>query len=290
MGLFDSLFGSKQTTKQKTTLDEATTGVRDVSSVESQKTQQTQTGETTSTQDTTQQQTVTTLDAETQSILQNLISSLSGSFAESGGTILSPEVSQAVPENLDFARFLSDRATETESVIGSNTDAIITEARRQGENALEIQGTQLAAGAGSNLNSIVQAANAQGRSDLETSLAGLAAQLGISARQAGSQDLATAFGARNEAARGGADIQIAGQTAGSQQITQLVQALAGATQETTGVTSAVGATTEQQTLEQLVAAIQEISETSTQTRTATQTGNVEQRGRDSLAGIISSFF
>ncbi len=288
MGLFDSLFGSKQKSQQSTILDETTSGARDVTSVETQETQQRQTSTGETTQDTTQQQTVTQLDPETQRILQNLIQQLSGDFAGAGGTILDPSILGATGENLDFASFLANRAGETEGVIGANTEAIITEARRQGENALELQGTQLAAGAGSNLNSIVQAANAQGRSDLETQLAGLAGQLGIQARQAGSQDLATAFGARSEAARGGADIQIAGQTAGVQSISQLVAALTGATTETTGATSAVGTTAEQTELEQLVAAIQDITETTSGTRSATQSGQVESRGRDSVAGTIAS--
>ena len=288
MGLFDSLFGSKQKSSQQTTLDESTTGVRDVTSVEQQETQQTSTSEGTSTQDTSQQQTVTQLDQETQDILRNLIQQLSGSAG--GGTILDPSILQATDENLDFASFLTERAVGTESVLNSSTDAIVTEARRQGENALEIQGTQLATGAGSNLNSIVQAAQAQGRADLETQLAGLRGSLGIEARAAGSQDLATAFGARSEAARGGADISIAGQTAGTDQLAQLVEALTGGTTETVGATSAVGTTSEQQTLEQLVAAIQDLTETSQQTRKATQTGDVESRGRDSIIGTLTGFF
>jgi len=290
MGLFDSFFGSKQKSSQLSTLDESTTASRDLTAVETSETQQKQTSIGATTQDTTQQQTVTQLDAETQGILQNLIQQLSGDFAGAGGTVLDPAVLGAVPENLDFASFLANRAADTEGVIGANTDAIVTEARRQGENALEIQGTQLAAGAGSNLNSIVQAAQAQGSADLETQLAALRGQLGIQARQAGSQDLATAFGARSEAARGGADIQIAGQTAGVQSISQLVAALTGATTETTGVTSAVGTTEEQTDLEQLVASLQDVIETSSGTRTATQTGSAEQRGRDSIVGTIASFF
>lgn len=286
MGLFDVIFGSKQKTSQTTTLDQTTVAAKDLTATETQKTTQEQISSGATTQDTTQQQTTTQLDEQTQLILQDLIKQLSGDFSAAGGTVLDSNVLEAVPENLDFASFLAERAGATEGVLNTNTDAIVTEAQRQGENALEIQGTRLAMGAGSNLNSIVQAAQAQGRADLETQLAGLRGSLGIQARQAGSQDLATAFGARSEAARGGADIQIAGQTAGVQSLSQLVAALTGATTETTGVTSAVGTTEETSSLEQLVASLQEIIETSTTKSTTEQTSISEQRGRDSL---ISSF-
>lgn len=288
MSIFDKFFGSKQKTATDTTLKQATTGTREVTTAEAQETQQKQITSGVTTQDTTQQQTVTQLDEQTQAILQQLIQGLSGSFTEGGGTVLDPSILEASAGNIDFSNFLSSRAMETEGVLGGSTEAIIAEARRQGENALEIQGTQLAMGAGSNLNSIVQAAQAQGQSDLATQLAALQGQLGIQARQVGSQDLATAFGARSEAARGGADISIAGQTAGVQSIAQLVAALTGATTETTGQISAVGTTEEQSQLEALVSSLQELVETSDTVSTTQQTGLTKQTGQDSIFGTLAN--
>ena len=155
MGLFGSLFGSKQ--KSSTTIDQTqtTSGTRTSEVTEQQKQESLRAGVSTTEQETTQQQTVQQLDPETQSILQNLIKTLSGNLEGGGGTILSPELTGAVSGNLDFANLLAERAGETEGVIRGDTESIITEARRQGENALELQGTTLARGAGSNLNSIV---------------------------------------------------------------------------------------------------------------------------------------
>ncbi len=281
MGFFDSFFGSEQESKQTTDQTQTTTGVKTSEVTEEQKQESLKTGISTTEQETTQQQTTQQLDAETQAILQNLIKTLSGGLESGGGTILSPEVTGAVSGNLDFSNLLAERAGETEGVIRSDTEGIITEARRQGENALELQGTALARGAGSNLNSIVQAINAQGRSDLETQLGGLRGQLGIQARQAGSSDLATALGALVESARSGADIEIAGQTAGTQQIAQLAQILSGATTVTTGATQATGVATEEQQITQLLEALRSsIEETDTESR-LTGTTSVDQSGKDS---------
>ncbi len=286
MGLFDSLFGSKKTSAQTTTQEQTTTGTR-TGTVEEQQTQESQrTGVSTTEQDTAAQQTTQQLDPETQAILQNLIKTLSGTFEGGGGTILSPELTGAVSGNLDFANILAERAGETEGVIRADTEGIITEARRQGENALELQGTALARGAGSNLNSIVQAINAQGRSDLETQLGGLRGTLGIQARQTGSQDLATALGALVESARSGADISIAGQTAGSQQIAQLAEILSGATTVTTGTTQVTGRATEEEQISQLLEAIRSSIEETDTTSNLTGSTNVTERGRDSIFSSV----
>lgn len=282
MGFFDFLFDSEQKTQQKDTVDVTTAATKDVIATDRQQTDSTRESSATTQQDTTQQQVTTQLDPETQAILQNLIQGLSGTLGGGGGSIVDPSVLEKSGENLDFASFLQTRAGETEGILGGNTEAIISEARRTGENALELQGTQLAAGAGSNLNSIVQAAQAQGRGDLESQLAALRGQLGIQARQAGSQDLATAFGASNEAARAGADIDIAGKTAGTSQLATLVQALTGATTTTVGESSAAGVTTEQETLEQLLASLRESSERAGQTSKTGRTTTGVASGSDSL--------
>ncbi len=279
MGLFDTLFGSKKTVSSDFAQTQDTTGTRKLESTQIQKEQIDKTGKTVSEQETTQESTVRNLDVGTENIIQNLIASLGGGGPES---IVSDKVQGAASSNLDFANLLAQRAGETEGVIGGNTEAILTEARRQGENALELQGTQLARGAGSNLNSIVQAANAQGRSDLETQLAGLQGTLDIEARKAGSEDLATAVGALIETARSGADIDIAGQTGQTQQIAQLADILAGAVQETVGTTAATGQVTEEQQITQLLEAMRDALETTDQTINLTGTSNTTSRSQDSL--------
>ncbi len=312
MGLFDSLFGSKSeesstseseakkkalqvgtqdTTKtgtQATTVDSSTVGQTDTVQTGQETTDQKTIGESISAQDTKVLSTTTNLDQGTQDILTNLIGGLSGDLKEGGGSIIDSKVLEASAGNLDFAKFLQDRAVETENVLNANTGAIVGEARRQGENALEAQGTRLAAGAGSNLNSIVQAAQAQGRSDLETQLAGLSANLGIQAREAGSSDLATAFGAGNEGVRTGADVDIAGKTAGTDQITSLVNALSGATQTTVGETSVTGKQTDEQTLTAIINSLQNTGVTSQEDTTLAQvTETEEQTSIESLLAELS---
>ena len=317
MGLFDTLFGSKKTVSSDFAQTQDTTGTRKLESTEVQKEQIDKTGKTVSEQATQQEQVTRNLDVGTENIIRNLIANLAGGAGGGGGgvrsivgsgaggvpifgsevgakgggvgggggepgTIVSDKVLDATSSNLDFASFLSNRATQTEGAIGSNTEAILTEARRQGENALELQGTQLARGAGSNLNSIVQAASAQGRSDLETQLAGLQGTLDIEARRAGSEDLATAVGALIETARSGADIEIAGQTGQTQQIAQLADILSGAVQETVGTTAATGEVTEEQQITQLLEAMRDALETTDQTINLTGTSNTTSRSQDSL--------
>ncbi len=280
MGIFDSFFGSEQESAGGIKLNEKKTGTKKVASVEEKTSEKTvdTTGETTA--DTTSQQTTTQLDEGTQNILRELIGGLSGGVAE-GGSIVDTKVLDASAGNIDFANFLQGRAGETEDVLNAQTGAIVGEARRTGENALEAQGTRLAAGAGSNLNSIVQASQAQGRSDLETQLAGLTANLGIQARQAGSQDLNSAFGAGNEAARAGADIQIAGETAGVQNISQLIDNLTGAETETVGGTQAIGTSLESSQISELIKSIQGIAVDSEETRELDQTTTESGSSRNS---------
>ena len=286
MGILDSIFGSKKTSQQSVDQTQTTSGTRTLSAEEQQTQQSQRTGVGTTEQETIQEQTTQQLDPETQEILRSLISNLSGSLEGGGGTILSPEITGAVSGNLDFANLLAERAGETEGVINANTEGIITEARRQGENALELQGTALARGAGSNLNSIVQAIGAQGRSDLETQLGGLRGTLGIQARAAGSQDFATALGALVESARSGADISIAGQTAGTQQIAQLAEILSGATTTVAGRTTAAGRTTEEEEITQLLEALRSSIEETDQTTNLRGTTNITERGQDSIFSNI----
>ncbi len=338
MGIFDFLFDSERDQESSLKVDEKKKGVKKVASVEDKtlakdisktgktttdvtqtqietgKQDTTQAGTQVGTEETARESVTTTLDAGTQNILRDLISGLSGGIAGGGG-IVDTKVLDASSGNIDFAQFLQGRAGETEDVLNAQTGDIISEARRQGENALELQGTRLAAGAGSNLNSIVQASQAQGRSDLETQLAGLTANLGIQARQAGSADLLGAFGSGNEAARAGADIQIAGQSGGIQNLSALINNLTGATTgvagtttgATTGATtevlsgltegtlegatSGVGTTEEETQITELIKAIQAIAVESEEERTtvkdASQSGSSSSSPFDNLISLLS---
>ncbi len=312
MGLFETLFGSKSeesstskseadkkvasigsqdTTKtgtQVTDLDSTIVGKTTEETTGAETTTQKTIGESISVQDTDTISKTTNLDVGTQDILKNLIAGLNDNLGV-GGSIIDPKVLEQSGQNIDFANFLKNRAKNTENVLNENTGAIVGEARRQGENALEAQGTRLAAGAGSNLNSIVQAAQAQGRSDLETQLAGLSANLGIQAREAGSSDLATAFGAGSEGARTGADIDISGKTAGTDQITALVNALTGATSTTTGETSVSGKVTEEQELSALIESITSAFGTSQEDKTlASTTKTDEETSIESLLAELTA--
>ncbi len=270
-GLFDTFFGSSSDSESTLKINEKKTGTKKVASVEDKTTDISKetTGQTT--QDTKTDQTVTTLDEGTINIVKDLVSGLAGDFKASGGNIVDTKTLDASAGNIDFTQFLQGRAGETEDVLNANTAGIVGEARRQGENALELQGTRLAAGAGSNLNSIVQASQAQGRSDLETQLAGLTANLGIAARNAGSQDLLGASGAGIDAAGSSADIQIVGASAGVNNLSTFINNLTGATTGTTGTVSGVGTTQESSDISEILQAIQAIGVESEETRDVNQT-------------------
>ncbi len=316
MGLFDSIFGSDSSSESTLGIDEKKKTIKEVAAVEDKTSKKdiSTTGKTTTdttqetteagTADTTAESTVTTLDEGTQKILRDLIGGLSGGVAGGGG-IVDTKTLDASAGDIDFADFLKSRAGKTEGVLRGETAAIVAESRRQGENALELQGTRLAAGAGSNLNSIVQAAQAQGRSDLETQLAGLTANLGIQARQAGSQDLGAAAGFGTDAAQGAANIQIGGQSAGVENLSSLIDNLTGATTGTvgatsgvttgrlSGVTSAVGTSEEETQMTELIQAIQAIAVKTEEERklnqTTSQSGSETSSPFDSLIDLIGAF-
>lgn len=266
MGLLSDILspvlGSGQ--KQKQTTSGTTAQETQQKQAQVSASEATQTGATTQQQQETRTGEVRLLDPEAEAALKQLFIQLTGQVGAAGGTALPADVLQGSADSLDFARLLRERAGGGEQTVADASGAIVSEARRQGENALEAQGTRLASATGSNINSIVQAINAQGRGDLESQLAALQADLAIRGRQLGSEELATAFGATSEATRTGADVALAGSQTGVSNVSQLAQALRGvvATSAETGTLAGAG-TSEQTTKsyeEQLAELIQELTQ------------------------------
>jgi len=197
--IFGVSFGKDETEQKEKSKTESTT--EQTSQVDSSKT-----GET--------QQTVTSLDQETQDLLAQLIQSAGGTIGTTSG------------ELTDLANQLITRGGETEQVLQENINAIIAESRRSGEQEIGQLQTSLATAAGSTQNTFVAGATAEAQADLEAQLAAQQGELNIAARQAGGEDLATAFSALAQVP--GAQVQ---ETAN---VTALVDALKGAT--TTGET------------------------------------------------------
>ncbi len=279
MGLFDDFFGSEQDQKQKT----AGTQVTDQQTKQAQISAdvQKQTSEQTSEQTVQTDATTRLLSSEAEAALQNIFLQLTESFSAGGGSALPPGIGEGGESLLDLSNFLVERAKGTEGLIAGETGAILGEARRQGENALESNQTRLASSAGSNLNSIVQAAGAQGRADLESQLAALSGDLAIRGRQLGSQDLATAFGASAEGVRTSADVSLAGQGTGADTIAKLGQLLRGSTTEVTGAVGTTGKVSEDSEINRLIEALAEITQVSD-----TKTTGKGSTSVDSSPGVI----
>lgn len=277
MGILDTLFGTKAKTTSSQTEDIDIT----TKTIGSQTREQTEASTKTGEQAQQTQQLTTTLDPETLSILQNLIASISGDK-----TGLPDEISGAISEPLDFARFLAERAAGTEDIIGENIGAIVDEARRTGEQALTAQGTQLAEASGSSLNTVNAAIQGRSRADLESQLASISAELSIRGRELGGQDLSTAFAALTEGLQTGANVSLAGRAQPIQEIASLTQLLKGATTQTTGETTSTFS--EEEFGEALVKLLSELTET--KIGTVNTTGTVTGTERDSLIGGIGQIF
>lgn len=207
-GIFGSLFGGTKN-KQKSETDakrEATT---------------------TSERDATKQQqgTTTTAGEQRTQLLEDPI-------RQAANTLVLSLVEQAVgPDGsqADIARIakvLEDRANEAEAAQKSANVATLAAARREGERQVTRLNTDLATAAGgSTLNSFVAGATAEATAQLETSLAALEADLGIQARNLGTQEMMMAVEAFKAA-------QVAG-SGDANAISQLIGVLRGANSTTT---------------------------------------------------------
>jgi hypothetical protein len=211
MGLFDSLFGSKQKNTSQTTQSQkfdqqGTTASQQqgaqLSGTSGQQTQQ-----------------VSALDADVQAAIKQLIlgqASGSGALSLSGG--------QAPAELAEAARLILGRAGESDAFYAGNSAAILDEARRSGKKEVDQITQALTRGAGSSLNSFVAQAKIEGSNELESRLGALDADLRQRGRAAASSDLNAGYGALSDALKSGVDLQ----TSGVQNLSALAAILKGA--------------------------------------------------------------
>lgn len=122
------------------------------------------------------------LDAETQAFIKDLVSNLA---PQDGGA--------SNAQLTELTQLITDRALTSQQAIESQINPIIADARLQGEQQLQALQTQLAQQAGgSTANSSVVSGTAVGRANLETSLAKTAAELQLGARDAVTKELSNA--------------------------------------------------------------------------------------------------
>ena len=202
----------------------------------------------------TETQTAQTLDPATQNVLRTLIAQIGGE-----GISLSEDTAAAQPELLDFARFVADTSRGTEDSVLQDVGSILSEARRQGEEAITRQGTIAASQAGSALNSFVQQAIMEGHADLGSQLGALGASLRFQAAELGSVDRTRGMDALSKAFQDASGVDLELQQSQAQQVAGLADVLKGATTQQTGVTEAVGQTSEQAQLSELVAIIESLT-------------------------------
>lgn len=289
MGLLDELFGSKSKQKQKGTLEQEETATSLVKSTQDQTTDSTKTSEQISEQ---QQQQITSqqlLSDEETAALSQILLGLSANLGP-GGSSLSPEVSGQIGDVSNLASALTDRAGASEGDLLAQVEAIVAEASRTGQNAIEASTTQAAQGAGSNLNSIVQAASAQGEADLATQLAALEANLTLGIRKQSTDELTQAFGASAESLKAGANVELAGQQTGVANLASIAEVLSGAQSQTlTDAISSGQVTTEEQLVE-LIIQVLDAEETKEATLAQQTTGKVSGGTSGSILAPIGINF
>lgn len=282
MGLFGDVFGGStsssgdqtetiditETTKSKRDLEEKQEQVRNTASQEqaSQQTEQTQRRE--------------LLDAATQELFRNLIGRLSpqvGAEGTQGGT----------EEAMAASRALNERAAGAEEAIRADTQAIVGEARRQGEDRIEQIITQAAQGAGSSLNTLVASLGSREVGDLETRLGALEGQLNIEARGAETGERVAGIESLIKSSETGAGV---GQSA-TGQIAQLGTLLRGATEEVTtvGETLAQTEAEEIETAEGLRTLVELIDSVVRREGTISTSGSSDTSSSPGLLDFISVF-
>lgn len=218
-GFLDFLFdqgGSEQKQKTKTTTDKTV----DVT---------TQQQGSTSTEQASQS-TTELLSGDVQDLLTNVLETI----ATAGGADKTTQQQLS-----DISQQLFDRALGAQEAVDLRSEAIITQARRQGTKQLERLITDLSqqAGGSAKSNTFVASAAGEGIADLETNLAALESQLGLQGRQLQTEEFKVAIESLLGGSRAGAT------DAGA--IANIANVLRGATSTTTATT-----TQEQQTQEE----------------------------------------
>jgi len=209
-----SIGGSKEKSKStsettgKKTVTESTSGTKDTSS-------------TLSSEDL---KTISALDEDTKNLLTDFLTQLGdGAGADK----------ERITGIIDV---LQEKALTAEEDINANTEALIAEARLQGEKELGRSVTQLASATGSSQNSLVSQIANEGAVDLESRLAALGSEFALQARSAQVEELNSLIGAIGQGSAVGAqDVS---------SIASLASILKGATVTSTGTSTQTGATAE----------------------------------------------
>ena len=197
---------------------------------------------------------ITLLDAKTQNQLFELIQQLGGNIQEGGAGNV-----DFTGELASISKLLTERAGTAESAVAEQSDAIIGEARRSGEQSLGQQVTGLTQATGSSQNSLVQAFATQGRNDLETQLASLSAELSLKGRELATGEF-----------QGATQGLVAGADAGLKDVTKLAgitELLRGATATVSGLTNVSQTSAENESITSL---IEELEKRDTETREKTR--------------------
>lgn len=262
MGLFDSLFGSKQKSSQKFSQEEEYDRAGTSAGVKQE------TG--TSSSIGTSQQNINTLDPELQAFLKQMV--LSGGVGGGADAAANSE------ELANVARILVGRSGEADQFYAGKIAPIIGEARRMGEKSLAGNINALAQRTGSKLNSFVVQAGNEGRTELESRLAAAEAEALMNARGAATAEQGAAYGSLSDALKTGAGVA----ATGTQSLASILDILKGAATTSTGVT------TEQQAFMSQLLDLMAQEESGTASSSGKSSG--KSSGRDSILGTISGFF
>lgn len=301
MGLFDDLFGSKNTT----TANNATTGNSTTTGQQSQ-TNQTQTAQQTNQQQTqntssqtasnTQQastgvNTVSSLDTQTIATLQSLLQPLA---AQAGGSIGNTSNSDAIKKI--SSDFYAKATGGNNATVKAATDASAAKARLDFETGEGAQVNQIAQAIGSKGNTYSQLIKDKGLNDLNTQIAQITASGALQADQLNSSDLKAASDAIVQAS------QVAGNDASStiNPVLQIAQLLKGATSTSTSQEN-TGSSTQSQTAEQQLATVlssifgtqtgqSDTTQAGTLSTVSNTTGTEQTKGSKGIIGDILSIF
>ena len=301
MGLFDDLFGSKQTTTSNTknTLDSNTTGQQSQSNQTNtnQSTNQTQKQNTSSATDATTNQSqaganvTSSLDAGTIGILTDLLkknASIAGNSV--GGTA-----------NSDFIKniaqtFLTKGTTGDAAAVKAATDASVAKSKLDFETGEGQQVAGIQQQVGSKNNSFSELIQQKGQNDLTTQIANIVAQGELQASSLSSADLGAAVDAMVKAS------SVAGNDASAtlNPVLQIAALLKGAQTQSSDTSTGTSSTSSKTTEQQIADIISQITGSSTGTSDTNQsgtlsqvgntTGNEQTKGSKGIIGDILSIF
>jgi hypothetical protein len=296
MGLFDDLFGSKQSVAEKGTSTTASNSTQNssgtTSSVNNTTQNQTSSGNTTS--NTTQNQattgvnTVSTLDDASKAALTALLGPLlSNAQAGAGGS------SNADALNAIAQQFQIKSGTEA-GLVQSATDAAVNKAKLDFQTGEGAQVKSVAQQIGSTGNTFSQQLDAKAQNDLATQIAAIASSGALQASGLASDDLKAAISALATSSSVGS--QEAGSTLAP--LLQVISLLKGAdttstTQQNTVGNSATGASSSENTVaNQIAEIVGNTTENTSQsgTQLVNTTANQNKSSKDGIIPSILSIF